>query len=75
MTGVMRKYGWYITIIEVAKCGLFSIAGLNAIQSAEKANLYEVMTYLSLQADINKVNDVIANKRAVRNRHKRGGRA
>lgn len=71
----MKKYGWYITIVEVAKCGLFSIAGMNAIQSAEKANLYEVMTYLSLQADINKVNDVIANKRAVQNRHKRGGRS
>ena len=67
----MKKYGWYITIIEVAKCGLFSIAGMNAIQSAEKANLYEVMTYLSLQADINKVNDAIANKRAVQNRNRR----
>lgn len=67
----MKKYGWYITIIEVAKTGLFSIAGLNAIQSAEKANLYEVMTYLSLQADINKVNDAIANKRAVQNRNRR----
>jgi hypothetical protein len=67
----MRKYGWYITIIEVAKCGLFNITGLNAIQSAEKANLYEVMTYLSLQADINKVNDAIANKRTVQNRNRR----
>ena len=67
----MKKYGWYITIIEVAKTGLFSIAGMNAIQSAEKANLYEVMTYLSLQADINKVNDAIANKRAVQNRNRR----
>jgi len=71
----MKKYGWYITIIEVAKCGLFSIAEMNAIQSAEKANLYEVMTYLSLQVDINKVNDAIANKRAVQNRNKRGSRA
>jgi hypothetical protein len=71
----MKKYGWYITIVEVAKCGLFSIAGMNAIQSAEKANLYEVMTYLSLQADINKVNDAIANKRAVQNRNRRGSRS
>jgi hypothetical protein len=71
----MQKYGWYITIVEVAKCGLFNIAGMNAIQSAEKANLYEVMTYLSLQADINQFNDAIANKRAVQNRNKRGSRA
>ena len=72
---MLKKYGWYITIVEVAKTGLFNVSGLNAIQSAEKANLYEVMTYLSLQADINKVNDAIANKRAVQNRNRRGSRA
>lgn len=66
----MRKYGWYITIIEVAKCGLFSIAGLNAIQSAEKANLYEVMTYLSLQADIAKVEEMKNRQQIQRKRKK-----
>jgi len=70
MTGVMRKYGWYITIVEVAKCGLFSIAGMNAIQSAEKANLYEVMTYLSLQADIAKVEEM-RNRQQIQQRGKR----
>lgn len=66
----MRKYGWYITIVEVAKCGLFSIAGLNAIESAEKANLYEVMTYLSLQADITKVEEM-RNRQQIQQRGKR----
>ena len=67
----MRKYGWYITIVEVAKCGLFSIAGLNAIQSAEKANLYEVMTYLSLQADIAKVEEMKSRQQQIQQRGKR----
>lgn len=66
----MRKYGWYITIVEVAKCGLFSIVGMNAIQSAEKANLYEVMTYLSLQADITKVEEM-RNRQQIQQRGKR----
>lgn len=67
----MKKYGWYITIIEVAKTGLFSIAGLNAIQSAEKANLYEVMTYLSLQADIAKVDEMKNRQQQIQQRGKR----
>jgi hypothetical protein len=67
----MKKYGWYITIIEVAKCGLFSIAGMNAIQSAEKANLYEVMTYLSLQADIAKVEEMKNRQQQIQQRGKR----
>jgi hypothetical protein len=67
----MRKYGWYITIVEVAKCGLFSIAGLNAIESAEKANLYEVMTYLSLQADIAKVEEMKSRQQQIQQRGKR----
>ena len=67
----MRKYGWYITILEVAKCGLFSIAGLNAIESAEKANLYEVMTYLSLQADIAKVEEMKSRQQQIQQRGKR----
>jgi hypothetical protein len=67
----MRKYGWYITIVEVAKCGLFSIAGLNAIESAEKANLYEVMTYLSLQADIAKVEEMKNRQQQIQQRGKR----
>ena len=66
----MQKYGWYITIVEVAKCGLFSIAGMNAIQSAEKANLYEVMTYLSLQADIAKVEEMKNRQQIQRKRKK-----
>jgi hypothetical protein len=68
---VLKKYGWYITIIEVAKTGLFSIAGLNAIQSAEKANLYEVMTYLSLQADIAKVEEMKSRQQQIQQRGKR----
>lgn len=67
----MRKYGWYITIVEIAKCGLFSIAGLNAIESAEKANLYEVMTYLSLQADIAKVEEMKSRQQQIQQRGKR----
>jgi len=67
----MQKYGWYITIIEVAKTGLFNIAGLNAIQSAEKANLYEVMTYLSLQADIAKVEEMKNRQQQIQQRGKR----
>lgn len=67
----MKKYGWYITIIEVAKTGLFSIAGMNAIQSAEKANLYEVMTYLSLQADIAKVEEMKSRQQQIQQRGKR----
>lgn len=68
---MLKKYGWYITIIEVAKCGLFSIAGMNAIQSAEKANLYEVMTYLSLQADIAKVEEMKSRQQQIQQRGKR----
>lgn len=68
---MLRKYGWYITIIEVAKCGLFNISGLNAIQSAEKANLYEVMTYLSLQADIAKVEEMKSRQQQIQQRGKR----
>ncbi len=67
----MRRYGWYITIVEVAKTGLFSIAGMNAIQSAEKANLYEVMTYLSLQADIAKVEEMRNRQQQIQQRGKR----
>ncbi len=68
---MLKKYGWYIAIIEVAKCGLFSIAGMNAIQSAEKANLYEVMTYLSLQADIAKVEEMKSRQQQIQQRGKR----
>ena len=67
----MKKYGWYITIVEVAKCGLFSVSGMNAIQSAEKANLYEVMTYLSLQADITKVEEMKNRQQQIQQRGKR----
>lgn len=68
---MLRKYGWYITIVEIAKCGLFNIAGMNAIQSAEKANLYEVMTYLSLQADIAKVEEMKSRQQQIQQRGKR----
>lgn len=67
----MRKYGWYITIIEVAKTGLFNRTHRTAIESAEKANLYEVMTYLSLQADIAKVKEMKNRQQQIQQRGKR----
>ena len=67
----MRKYGWYITIHEVAKTGLFTVSGLNAIQSAEKANLYEVMTHLSLQADIAKVEEMRNRQQQIQRKRKK----
>jgi hypothetical protein len=56
-----KRYGWYITMIEIARSGLFNQSGLTAIRSAEKANLYEVMFYLSFQADVSKANELAAN--------------
>jgi len=44
------KYGWYLTIRKVAESGLFNIAGLTPIESAEKAKLYEVFQYLASKA-------------------------
>jgi hypothetical protein len=44
------KYGWYLTIKKIAECGLFNISGLTALQSSEKANLYEVFQYLASKA-------------------------
>jgi len=44
---------------------------MNAIQSAEKANLYEVMTYLSLQADIAKVEEMKSRQQQIQQRGKR----
>jgi hypothetical protein len=53
-----------LTILEVAKTGLFSQSGLTAFRSAEKANLYEVMQYLSFQADVDKLNKLAEQSQA-----------
>jgi len=44
------KYGWYLTIRKIAECGLFNITGLTAMESSEKAKLYEVFQYLASKA-------------------------
>lgn len=41
------SYGWYLTLKQVAEGGVFNLSGYTPMRSAEIADLYEVMTYLS----------------------------
>ena len=39
-----------MTIKAVAEAGIFNLAGLTPLQSAERANLYEAFQYLAAKA-------------------------
>ena len=42
-----KVYGWYPVLLRVADTGLWNISGKTPIQSAELADLYDVLTWLS----------------------------
>ena len=44
-----ENYGWYATLVRLAKSG---ISGSYAIKDAERLGLYEAFTYLSYENEV-----------------------
>jgi len=49
VTEILGGYGWYLLIERVAKAGVFTHGGKNAIQSVLDSDLHEVFVWLSAQ--------------------------
>lgn len=62
-----EKFGWYLTIKQLAESGIFNRSDLTPLQSSEQANLWEAYTYLSSVAEENqyqnRYQDVIMKKK------------
>ena len=48
-----ERFGWYLTIKQLAESGIFNRPDLTPLHSAEQANLWEAFTYLSSVAEEN----------------------
>lgn len=47
MRSLNDQFGWYLSLKQLADSGIFTKDGMSAMQSAERANLYEGMQYLA----------------------------
>ena len=52
-----NRWGWITLLRQIAEAGIFSIHGngLNAIDNAKAAPLYQVLTYASEKKDYNEM--------------------
>lgn len=46
---LQKGFGWYLTIKSLAEAQIFNLSGYTAIDSVQRANLWECLTYLSAQ--------------------------
>lgn len=42
-----EDFGWYLSLKELAESGIFTRDGMSAMESAERADLYEALQYLA----------------------------